>query len=90
MFRVTDGLQAKHGLKHCFDAPILEGNIIATAIGMGAYGLRPVPDIRLAAYILPAFDQLVCEAARLVLPSQEDEQITRNTANLIDLGSSRV
>ena len=65
VFRVTDGLQAKHGLKRCFDAPISEGGIIATAIGMGAYGLRPVPEIQFADYILPAFDQLVSEAARL-------------------------
>lgn len=65
VFRVTDGLQAKHGLTRCFDAPISEGGIIATAIGMGAYGLRPVPEIQFADYILPAFDQLVSEAARL-------------------------
>jgi len=65
VFRVTDGLQKKHGLKRCFDAPISEGGIIATAIGMGAYGLRPIPEIQFADYILPAFDQLVSEAARL-------------------------
>ncbi len=65
VFRVTDGLQRKHGLKRCFDAPISEGGIIAAAIGMGAYGLRPVPEIQFADYILPAFDQLVSEAARL-------------------------
>jgi 2-oxoisovalerate dehydrogenase E1 component beta subunit len=65
VFRVTDKLQAKHGLTRCFDAPISEGGIIATAIGMGAYGLRPVPEIQFADYILPAFDQLVSEAARL-------------------------
>ncbi|MEG3146663.1 alpha-ketoacid dehydrogenase subunit beta [Sphingomonas sp. RT2P30] len=65
VFRVTAGLQEKHGLKRCFDAPISEGGIIATAIGMGAYGLRPVPEIQFADYILPAFDQLVSEAARL-------------------------
>ncbi|WJT00530.1 alpha-ketoacid dehydrogenase subunit beta [Novosphingobium humi] len=65
VFRVTDGLQAKHGLTRCFDTPIAEGGIIATAIGMGAYGLRPVVEIQFADYILPAFDQLVSEAARL-------------------------
>jgi 2-oxoisovalerate dehydrogenase E1 component beta subunit len=65
VFRVTDGLQKKHGLKRCFDAPIAEGGIIAAAIGMGAYGLRPVPEIQFADYILPAYDQLVSEAARL-------------------------
>ncbi|GLJ00363.1 2-oxoisovalerate dehydrogenase subunit beta [Sphingobium sp. BS19] len=65
VFRVTGGLQAKHGLTRCFDSPISEGGIIATAIGMGAYGLRPIPEIQFADYILPAFDQLVSEAARL-------------------------
>ncbi|WEF24687.1 alpha-ketoacid dehydrogenase subunit beta [Paracoccus sp. S3-43] len=65
VFRVTDGLQKKHGRQRCFDAPISEGGIIATAIGMGAYGLRPIPEIQFADYILPAFDQLVSEAARL-------------------------
>jgi 2-oxoisovalerate dehydrogenase E1 component beta subunit len=65
VFRVTDGLQKKYGAKRCFDAPISEGGIIATAIGMGAYGLRPIAEIQFADYILPAFDQLVSEAARL-------------------------
>jgi 2-oxoisovalerate dehydrogenase E1 component beta subunit len=65
VFRVTEGLQKKHGLRRCFDTPISEGGIIATAIGMGAYGLRPVAEIQFADYLLPAFDQLVSEAARL-------------------------
>ena len=65
VFRVTSGLMAKHGLTRCFDAPLSEGGIVATAIGMGAYGLRPVVEIQFADYILPAFDQLVSEAARL-------------------------
>ncbi|WP_114391197.1 alpha-ketoacid dehydrogenase subunit beta [Notoacmeibacter marinus] len=65
VFRVTDKLQEKYGLTRCFDTPISEGGIVATAIGMGAYGLRPVVEIQFADYILPAFDQLVSEAARL-------------------------
>ncbi len=65
VFRATDGLAEKHGLTRCFDAPISEGGIVATAIGMGAYGLRPVVEIQFADYILPAYDQLVSEAARL-------------------------
>src|SRR5580698_2899123 len=65
VFRVTDGLQKKHGATRCFDSPISEGGILATAIGMGAYGLRPIVEIQFADYILPAFDQLVSEAARL-------------------------
>lgn len=65
VFRATEGLQAQHGAARCFDTPIAEGGIVATAIGMAAYGLRPVAEIQFADYILPAFDQLVSEAARL-------------------------
>jgi 2-oxoisovalerate dehydrogenase E1 component beta subunit len=65
VFRATDGLMAKHGVARCFDTPISEGGIVATAIGMGAYGLRPVVEIQFADYILPAYDQLVSEAAWL-------------------------
>src|SRR5947209_3798831 len=65
VFRATDGLQKKYGITRCFDAPIAEGGIVAVAIGMGAYGLRPCIEIQFADYIYPAFDQIVSEAARL-------------------------
>ena len=65
VFRVTDGLQQRHGEQRVFDAPIAESGQIAVAIGMGAYGLRPVVECQFADYIYPAFDQLVSEAARL-------------------------
>lgn len=72
VFRATEGLQKKHGLTRCFDAPIAEGGIVATAIGMGAYGLRPVIEIQFADYIYPAYDQIVSEAARLRYRSAAD------------------
>jgi 2-oxoisovalerate dehydrogenase E1 component beta subunit len=65
VFRATAGLQKKFGKTRVFDTPIAEGGIIGTAIGMGAYGLRPVVEVQFADYIYPAFDQLVSEAARL-------------------------
>ncbi|MGE4063068.1 MAG: alpha-ketoacid dehydrogenase subunit beta [Rhodospirillaceae bacterium] len=65
VFRATEHLQAKFGVNRCFDAPITEGGIVAAAIGMGAYGLRPVVEVQFADYIYPAMDQLVSEAARL-------------------------
>src|SRR5689334_21051447 len=65
VFRATAGLQAKHGKARVFDTPITECGIIGAAVGMGAYGLRPVPEIQFADYIYPALDQLVSEAARL-------------------------
>jgi 2-oxoisovalerate dehydrogenase E1 component beta subunit len=65
VFRATAGLQAKHGKTRVFDTPISECGIIGVAVGMGAYGLRPVPEIQFADYIYPGLDQLVSEAARL-------------------------
>src|SRR5690606_3634702 len=65
VFRCTEGLQAKYGKERVFDAPISEGGIVGAAIGMGAYGLRPVVEIQFADYIYPAFDQIASEAARI-------------------------
>ncbi|WP_461456917.1 alpha-ketoacid dehydrogenase subunit beta [Parasphingorhabdus sp.] len=65
VFRATAGLQEKHGKTRCFDTPISECGIIGVAVGMAAYGMRPVPEIQFADYIYPGLDQLVSEAARL-------------------------
>ncbi len=65
VFRATEGLQKKHGLERCFDTPIAESGLIGIAVGMGAYGMRPIVEIQFADYIYPAYDQIVSEAARL-------------------------
>ena len=65
VFRCTEGLQAKYGRSRVFDAPISEGGIVGSAIGMAAYGLRPVVEVQFADYFYPASDQIVSEAARL-------------------------
>ena len=65
VFRCTAGLQAKYGKSRCFDAPINELGIVGTAIGMAAYGIKPVVEIQFADYVYPAYDQIVSEAARL-------------------------
>ena len=65
VFRCTAGLQEKYGKTRCFDAPISELGIVGAAIGMAAYGLKPVVEIQFADYVYPAYDQIVSEAARL-------------------------
>jgi 2-oxoisovalerate dehydrogenase E1 component beta subunit len=72
VFKVTEHLQKKYGDKRCFDAPINENGIAGVAIGMAAYGLRPVIEIQFADYMYPAYDQLVSEAARLRYRSAGD------------------
>ncbi len=65
VFRCTEGLQTKYGTSRVFDAPISESGIVGVAVGMGAYGLRPVAEIQFADYVYPASDQIISEAARL-------------------------
>ena len=72
VFRCTEGLQAKYGPSRVFDAPISEGGIVGSAIGMAAYGLRPVVEVQFADYFYPASDQIVSEAARLRYRSAGD------------------
>lgn len=72
VFRCTEGLQAKYGRTRVFDAPINEGGIVGAAVGMAAYGLRPVVEVQFADYMYPAYDQIVSEAARLRYRSAGD------------------
>ncbi|HZG10034.1 MAG TPA: alpha-ketoacid dehydrogenase subunit beta [Allosphingosinicella sp.] len=72
VFRVTEHLQRDFGKQRCFDAPISETGIVAVAIGMAAYGLKPIAEIQFADYIYPGFDQIVSEAARMRYRSAGD------------------
>ena len=65
VFRVTEGLQKTFGKERAFDSPISENGIVAIAVGMAAYGLRPVAEIQFADYIYPGFDQIVSECAKM-------------------------
>ncbi|MDO4682816.1 MAG: alpha-ketoacid dehydrogenase subunit beta [Lautropia sp.] len=72
VFRCTEGLQAKYGRNRVFDAPITESGIVGSAVGMAAYGLRPVVEVQFADYVYPALDQIMSEAARLRYRSAGD------------------
>jgi len=65
VFRATEGLYDEFGGDRVIDTPLAESGIVGTAVGMAAYGLRPVPEIQFSGFMYPAFDQLVSHAARL-------------------------
>lgn len=65
VFRATDGLIQKFGEDRVVDTPLSESAIVGTAIGMAAYGLRPVAEIQFMGFLYGAMEQLVSHAARL-------------------------
>jgi len=65
VFRATQGLYEEFGADRVVDTPLAESGIVGTAIGMAAYGLRPVPELQFAGFVYPGFDQIVSHAARL-------------------------
>jgi len=65
VFRVTEGLLERFGSDRVLDTPLSESAIMGAAIGMAAYGLRPVPEIQFMGFTYSAFEQLFAHAARL-------------------------
>lgn len=63
VFRCTDGLIDEFP-DRVYDTPLSESGIVAAAIGMALYGLRPVPEIQFSDFIYPAFDQIISETAK--------------------------
>src|SRR5699024_759217 len=72
VFKVTDGLQEKYGVKRVLDTPLAESLIAGTAIGAAMMGKRPVGEIQFAEYILPATNQILSEAAKIRYRSNGD------------------
>ena len=68
VFLATDGLYDEFGGDRVLDTPLTESMIVGASIGAAVNGLRPVPEIQFADFILPAFNQIVSEAARMRYP----------------------
>lgn len=65
VFRVTEGLLERFGPERVLDTPLSESGIVGAAIGMAAYGLRPVAEVQFMGFTYSAFEQLTAHAARL-------------------------
>lgn len=65
VFRCSQGLNQKYGDQRVFNTPLTEQGIIGFAIGLAAQGNTAIAEIQFTDYILPAFDQLVNEAAKM-------------------------
>jgi len=65
VFRVTDGLQAKHGADRVFDTPLAESGILGLAAGLAMAGFHPLPEVQFDGFAYPAINQIVCQIARM-------------------------
>jgi pyruvate dehydrogenase E1 component beta subunit len=65
VFRVTDGLQERHGTARVVDTPVAEAGIVGAAFGMAVAGLRPIAEIQFLGFAYPAFDQIVSHVGRI-------------------------
>ncbi len=65
VFRITDGLQAKHGASRVYDTPVAESGIVGAAFGMAIAGMRPVVELQFMGFSYPAYDQIINHVARI-------------------------
>ncbi len=65
VFRVTEGLLSQYGPERVIDTPLAESVIVGAAIGMAAYGLRPIAEIQFLGFIYAAVDQIANHASRI-------------------------
>lgn len=65
VFRVTEGLLERFGPERVMDTPLSELGIIGAAIGMAAYGLKPVCEIQFMGFIYSAIEQIFSHAGRI-------------------------
>ncbi len=65
VFLATEKLFDKYGPDRVIDTPLSEAAIIGAAVGLAAYGMRPVAEIQFSDYVFPGIDQLLSQAAKL-------------------------
>jgi pyruvate/2-oxoglutarate/acetoin dehydrogenase E1 component len=62
VFKVTEGLQDRHGSERVFDSPISENVLVGAGVGAAIMGLRPVIELQFADFILTAADEVFLKA----------------------------
>ncbi len=65
VFRITDGLQERHGSDRVVDTPVAESGIIGAAFGMAVAGLRPIAELQFMGFSYPAVDQVISHVGRI-------------------------
>lgn len=64
IFRATQGLQQQFGPQRVIDTPLDEKGIVAHAVGMALYGLRPIVEVQFSGFIHDAFEQIMFCASK--------------------------
>ncbi|HJM50859.1 MAG TPA: alpha-ketoacid dehydrogenase subunit beta [Alphaproteobacteria bacterium] len=64
IFRTSQGLQQRFGSHRVIDTPLDEKGIVAHAVGMALYGLKPIAEIQFSGFIHDAFEHIMFCAAR--------------------------
>ena len=75
VFRATMNFLDEFGPERVLDTPLDECLIAGAAIGMAIDGLRPVAEMQFADFIMPAFNQIVSEAAKIRYRSNGDFEV---------------
>lgn len=65
VFRVTQGLLEKFGPERVIDTPLAELGIIGSAVGLAAYGMKPVAEIQFMGFIYAGIEQIFSHASRI-------------------------
>lgn len=59
IFRASQGLAARFGPDRVIDTPLDESGIVAHAVGMALYGMKPIAEIQFSGFIHNAFEQIM-------------------------------
>lgn len=65
VFRITDGLQQRHGAERVIDTPVSESGIAGVGLGLAIGGIRPVLEMQFMGFSYPALDQVISHVSRI-------------------------